>query len=101
MRLARAVLVYLLLASAAYAQSVKCGFDYCLKSVSLSAPTIVGGNTIQGRVTLEDPTNRDIEVSLATDPREAATVPRTVTAMAGTDSARFEVMTPTTNTVDD
>jgi hypothetical protein len=41
------------------------GPSLMLNSVSLSAPTVVGGNIVQGRVNLNMPAPFDLEVSLA------------------------------------
>src|ERR1700746_3926547 len=51
-----------------------------LNSVSLSAPSVVGGNMVQGRVTLNTPAPFHLEVSLAADPLSAPRPPRGFTA---------------------
>src|SRR5712692_7826737 len=50
-----------------------------LTSISLSAPSAVGANTVQGRVTLNTAAPSDLEVTMAADPLNAATVPSSVT----------------------
>src|SRR6266853_197873 len=65
-----------------------------LTSVSLSAPSVVGGNVVQGRVTINVPAPFDLEVSLAVDPPSGAKAPSSVTVKAGETSAAFPVTTP-------
>src|SRR6266702_816850 len=65
-----------------------------LNSVSLSAPSVVGGNIVQGRVTINVPAPFDLEVSLAVDPPSGAKAPSSVTVKAGETSAAFPVTTP-------
>ena len=65
-----------------------------LTSISLSAPSAVGGNTVQGRVTLNTAAPSDLEVTMAADPLNAATVPSSVTIKEGEISAPFTVTTP-------
>src|SRR5437879_12882676 len=65
-----------------------------LTSVSLSAPSVVGGNMVQGRVTLNAPAPFDLEVSLAVDPPSAAKAPSSVTVKAGETGAAFTVTSP-------
>src|ERR1035437_6294299 len=64
-----------------------------LASVSLTAPSIVGGNSVEGRVTLLGPATSDIEVTLAIDPPLAARIPSSVTVKTGETSATFTVVT--------
>src|SRR6266496_5940432 len=70
-----------------------------LNSVSLSASSVVGGNMIQGRVTMSAPAPFDLEVSLAVDPPSAAKTPSSVTVKAGELSAAFTVTTPVSRMV--
>jgi hypothetical protein len=65
-----------------------------LTSVSLSAPSVVGGNVVQGRVTINVPAPFDLEVSLAVDPPSGAKAPSSVTVKAGETSVAFPVTTP-------
>lgn len=65
-----------------------------LESVSLTESKIVGGNTVQARVTLNVTAPHDVEVSLAADPFIGATVPPSVTVSAGRTSATFPIVTP-------
>jgi len=65
-----------------------------LSAVSLSAPSVVGGNMLQGRVTLNAPAPFDLEVSLAVDPPSGAKAPSSVTVKTGETSAAFTVTTP-------
>lgn len=64
-----------------------------LNSISLAAPSVAGGSSVEGRVTLSGPTSEDIEVSLAADPVTAAKVPSSVTIKAGETSTTFTVTT--------
>lgn len=70
-----------------------------LNSISLSAPSVVGGNTVQGRVTLNSPAPFDLEVSLAVDPPSVAKAPASVTVKAGETSTAFTVTTPVSKMV--
>jgi hypothetical protein len=72
--------------------------DPVLASITLSEPNVVGGNTIQGRVTLEHTAPYDVEVSLAADPPIGASVPASVTIPAGKSTAMFSVATPLSKT---
>ena len=93
----RYLFVVVLLVSAVFAQqpgTVKCGEVYCLSGLSLSAASVVGGNTVQGRVVLGAPAPYDLEVALAVDPPKSAEIPSSVTIRQGQDSATFTVVTP-------
>ena len=70
-----------------------------LNSISLSAPSVVGGNTVQGRVTMNAPAPFDLEVSLAVDPPSVAKAPASVTVKAGETSTAFTVTTPVSKMV--
>jgi hypothetical protein len=70
-----------------------------LNSVSLSAPSVVGGNIVQGRVNMNMPAPFDVEVSLAVDPPSGAKTPSGVTIKAGESSATFTVTTPVSKMV--
>jgi hypothetical protein len=62
-----------------------------LDSVTLTAPTVATGSSVEGRVTLAAPAAEDVEISLAADPLTAATVPATAIIKAGQTSATFTV----------
>jgi len=64
-----------------------------LSSVSLSSPSVVRGNTLDGAVTLNVAAPFDIQVLLSVDPARAATLPPSVTLHAGSKSATFTVST--------
>ena len=70
-----------------------------LTSISLSAPSVVGGNVVHGRVTMNATAPFDVEVSLAVDPPSGATAPSSVTIKAGETSAAFTVTTPVSKMV--
>jgi hypothetical protein len=70
-----------------------------LNSVSLSAPSVVGGNIVQGRVNMNMPAPFDVEVSLAVDPPSGAKTPSSVTIKTGETSATFTVTTPVSKMV--
>jgi peptidase M48-like protein len=67
--------------------------DWRLASVSLSAPTVISGDSVEGRVTLNKPAPEDLEVTMAADPFNAAQVPVSITVKAGEISAPFKVST--------
>jgi hypothetical protein len=73
-----------------------------LSSLTLSASTVVGGNAVQGRVTLNAAAPAATVVTLASS-NAAASVPASVTVAAGATSASFNVnttsVTATTNAV--
>jgi hypothetical protein len=64
-----------------------------LLSVSLSSPSVVGGNALHGAVTLNVAAPVDIEVLLSADPARAAKLPTSVTIPAGSKSATFTIST--------
>jgi hypothetical protein len=64
-----------------------------LDSISLNSSSVVGANTVQGKVTLNMAAPEDLEVSLAADPLNEANVPASVTIKAGETSAPFTVVT--------
>jgi hypothetical protein len=90
-RLACSIVAVFLLGTFTYGQT--CAIDYCLDSVSLTAPSVVGGNSVEGRVTMLGPTAYDVAVSLAVDPASAGKVPSSVTIKAGEQSAVFTLVT--------
>lgn len=73
------------------AEHQACAQVYCIISVDLDAMSVVGGETVKGRVILSAVTRYDIAVSLASDPPNVVTMPTSVTIPAGTDSATFVV----------
>ena len=64
-----------------------------LLAVKLSSATVVGGNQLHGTVTLNETAPYDVEVSLAADPGNAASVPARVTIPAGSTNASFAITT--------
>ncbi|MBV9483264.1 MAG: M48 family metalloprotease [Acidobacteria bacterium] len=64
-----------------------------LASVTLNAKSVVGGNQVQGMVTLTRAAEDDIEVSLAADPPDAASLPKQVLVTKGSTSAAFTITT--------
>jgi hypothetical protein len=89
MRSLKAVLMLVVLVGLSAAQQ-----GGSLASISVSAASVVGGNPVQGTVTLNAPANEDVEVSLAADPPDSATVPEHVKIPAGSTSATFTIATP-------
>lgn len=87
MRYLRTIVVVVLAAASAVAENPE------LSSVSLSSPSVVGGNALQGAVTLNTAAPFDIEISLAADPAKAAKLPSSVTVPAGSKTATFTVNT--------
>ena len=67
-----------------------------LSSLTLSASSVVGGNSVQGRVTLSAAAPSDTVVTLASS-NAAATVPASVTVVAGVSSATFNINTTAVN----
>jgi hypothetical protein len=65
-----------------------------LASVTVNVKSVVGGNPVQGTVTLTRPADDDIEVSLAADPPDAASVPEQVLVAKGSIYATFTITTP-------
>jgi len=71
-----------------------------LSSISLSAPSVTEGRSIQGKVTLNMAAPAEgVAVSLAADPIGAAFVPASVKIPAGATSATFPVNTTTPTAV--
>lgn len=87
MRGFKAILILLLVSSTAGAAAE----NPELSSLSLSSPTVVGGNGLRGTVMLNKATPFDIEVSLTVDPAWAAKLPASVTIPAGSSSASFTI----------
>lgn len=67
-----------------------------LSSVSLGSTSVVGGNSVEGTVTLDTVAPFDVEVSLAADPPEVAQVPPSVIVLAGSRSSTFSISTQLT-----
>ncbi|HEX2599871.1 MAG TPA: hypothetical protein VHL05_13915, partial [Terriglobales bacterium] len=65
-----------------------------LASVTVNVSTVVGGNPVQGTVTLTRPADDDIEVSLAADPPDSASLPEQVLVAKGATYATFTITTP-------
>ena len=64
-----------------------------LSSISLGSATVVGGNSVQGTVTLNRVAPFDLSVSLAADPAAVIRMPASVTVPAGATSATFNIAT--------
>src|SRR5262249_50744225 len=67
--------------------------DVRLASVTLSAPTVIGGNSVEGRVTLNKPAPEVLEVTMAVDPFNAAQVAVSVTVKQREVRAPFKMST--------
>ena len=65
-----------------------------LASVTVNVKSVVGGNPVQGTVTLNRPADEDVEVSLAADPPDAAKVPEQVLVPKGSTYTTFTILTP-------
>jgi len=65
-----------------------------LASVTVNVKSVVGGNPVQGTVTLNRPADDDVGVSLAADPPDAAKVPEQVLVAKGATYATFTIITP-------
>src|SRR5688572_9632869 len=70
------------------------GDDIRLLSVSVNPTSVVGGNSLQGTVTLTGAAPAGGAVVTLSDNSEAAMVPASVTVPAGATSATFEITTP-------
>jgi len=66
---------------------------FALSSVALSPSTIKGGNTVTGTITMAKPATSDTVVNLTSSIPSAASVPATVTVLAGSSTATFTVTT--------
>src|SRR5437867_1857964 len=65
-----------------------------LASVTVNVRNVVGGNPVQGTVTLNQPADEDVEVSLGVDPPDAAKVPEQVLVPKGSTYTTFTIVTP-------
>ena len=65
-----------------------------LASVTVNVKSVVGGNPVQATVTLNQPADEDVEVSLAADPPNAAKVPEQVLVPKGSTYTTFAIITP-------
>jgi peptidase M48-like protein len=86
--------ITLLLAIAALALTARAEDRIELASVTVNVKSVVGGNPVQGTVTLNRPADDDIEVSLAADPPDSASLPEQVLVAKGSTYATFTIMTP-------
>lgn len=66
-----------------------------LASVTLASPTVVGGGTVQGTVTLTRAATAPSAVTLSSANPTVVVVPQTVTVAAGNTSATFTITTGT------
>jgi Peptidase family M48 len=86
--------ITLLLAIAALPLTARAEDRVELASVSVNVKSVVGGNPVQGTVTLNRPADDDIEVSLAADPPDSASLPEQVLVAKGSTYATFTITTP-------
>ena len=86
--------ITLLLVIAALALTARAQEKVQLASVTVNVKSVVGGNPVQGTVTLNRPAEDDIEVSLAADPPDSASVPEQVLVAKGSRYATFTITTP-------
>jgi hypothetical protein len=86
--------ITLLLAIAALTLTAHAEDKVELASVTVNVKSVVGGNPVQGTITLTRPADDDIEVSLAADPPESASVPEQVLVAKGSTYATFTITTP-------
>jgi len=86
--------VMVLLLLAVLAVSARAEDKIELASVTVNVKSVVGGNPVQGMVTLTRPADDNIEVSLAADPPDAASVPEQVLVAKGSSYATFTIVTP-------
>jgi len=86
--------IMLLLAMGALALTARAEDRIELASVTVNIKSVVGGNPVQGKVTLNQPADDDIEVSLAADPPDSASVPEQVLVAKGSRYATFTITTP-------
>jgi Peptidase family M48 len=82
------------LAIAALALTARAEDKLELASVTVNVKSVVGGNPLQGTVTLTHPADDDLEVSLAADPPDSASVPEQVLVAKGSTYATFTITTP-------
>jgi hypothetical protein len=66
--------ITLLFAIAALGLTARAEDKVELASVTVNVKSVVGGNPVQGTVTLNRPADEDIEVSLAADPPDSASL---------------------------
>lgn len=94
MRTDKTFWITLPLAIAALALTARAEDKVELASVTVNLKSVVGGNPLQGTVTLTRPADDDIEVSLAADPPDSASVPEQVLVAKGSTYATFTITTP-------
>jgi len=93
MKTVKAVLIVLALSLTMSAQLSKAE-HVTLASVTVNVKSVVGGNPVQATVTLNQPADEDVEVSLAADPPSAARVPEQVLVPKGSTYTTFTIITP-------
>ena len=86
--------IMLVLSIAALALTARAEEKVELASVTVNVKSVVGGNPVQGTVTLTRPADDDIEVSLAADPPDSASLPEQVLVAKGSAYATFTIRTP-------
>lgn len=64
-------------------------------NVDVASPSVKGGTSVTGTVTLTKPVDVDTVIALSSGKLDLANVPATVTILAGASSATFEVSTNT------
>ncbi|MBV9341475.1 MAG: M48 family metalloprotease [Acidobacteria bacterium] len=64
-----------------------------LSSITVNPDAVVAGNRVEGAVTLNMAAPFDVEVSLAADPENSASIPPQVVVPAGATSAKFPIRT--------
>jgi hypothetical protein len=94
MRTVKAVWIVLAFLLTATQAEVRKPEPVALASVTVNVKSVVGGNPVQGIVSLNHPAAEDIEVSLAADPPDAAIVPQQVLVPKGSIYTSFTILTP-------
>jgi hypothetical protein len=94
MRTVKRLWITLLLTAAALPLSASAEDKVELASVTVNVKSVVGGNPVEGRVTLTRPADDDIQVSLGADPPDSASLPEQVLVAKGSTYATFTIRTP-------
>jgi len=94
MRTVKRLWITLLLTAAALPLSARVEDKVELASVTVNVKSVVGGNPVEGRVTLTRPADDDIQVSLGADPPDSASLPEQVLVAKGSTYATFTIRTP-------